>query len=30
MNNQVIINHITNIFESGNYELAIALLQGQG
>ena len=30
MNNQVIINHITNIFESGNYELAIALLEGQG
>jgi hypothetical protein len=28
--NNPIINHITNIFESGNYELAIALLQGQG
>jgi hypothetical protein len=28
MNNQVIINHITNIFESGNYELAIAQKEG--
>jgi hypothetical protein len=28
--NNLIINHITNIFESGNYELAFALLEGQG